>query len=261
MVPMAGTIDKGMAPAPAPLMPPVHDGLAIASLICAFFISPLGIVFGHMSHHVSKQAHRAKSGIATAGLVLGYLFTAIGIVVAIAVGAAVSSAPSASVQPPAPAQTSAPATTAAPTTAAPSQSALTGPVGTTYTVSSSDGASYDVTLQKVIDPATGANEFYTPGSGKRFVAAVFRITGGSGTSKDDANLLATVSGSDEQVYQPVFDEVAGYTNFNGGEFNVSPGISQTGVVVFTVPSGVNVASVQWSAGLASDTSATWTVSG
>ena len=82
---MAGTINQGMAPAPTPLMPPVHDGLAIASLVSAFFIPPLGIIFGHISHHVSKQAHRARSGIATAGLVLGYLFTAIGIIVAIVV--------------------------------------------------------------------------------------------------------------------------------------------------------------------------------
>jgi hypothetical protein len=47
--------------------PPVqHDGLAVASLICAFFIPPPGIVFGHVSRHVAKQAHRAKPGIAWA---------------------------------------------------------------------------------------------------------------------------------------------------------------------------------------------------
>jgi hypothetical protein len=264
MVPMAGTMDRGTAPAPAPPAPVQHDGLAIASLICAFFIPLLGIVFGHVSRHLAKKEHRPKSGIALAGLIIGYIFMAVGIIVAIAVGAAVSTSTTAvSAQSTAPAQTSAPPTTAAPTTEAPSPSpsVLTGPVGTTYTVTNSDGTSYDVTLQKVIDPATGANEFYTPGSGKRFVAAVFRITGNSGTSKDDVNLLATVNGSDEQVYEPAFDEVAGYTNFNAGDFNVSPGASQTGAVVFTVPSGAKVASVQWSAGFGSDNSATWTVSG
>jgi len=227
-----------------------------------FFIPPLGIVFGHVSRHAAKRAYRAKSGIALAGLILGYIFTAAGIIVAIAVGAAVSTIPTAvSAHPAASAQASAPA--AAPTAAAPSpsQSALTGPVGTMYTVISSDGTSYDVTLQKVVDPVTGTNEFYTPDSGKRFVAAVFRITGRGGTAKDDANMLAAVNGSDEQVYQSVVDEVAGYTNFNAGDFNVSPAVSQTGAVVFAVPSGVSVASVQWSAGFGSDRSATWTVSG
>lgn len=32
-----------------------HPYLASASLICAFFIPPLGIVFGHISRHLAKQ--------------------------------------------------------------------------------------------------------------------------------------------------------------------------------------------------------------
>lgn len=253
---MAGTIDKGMAPAPAPLMPPVHDGLAIASLICAFFIPPLGIVFGHMSHHVAKQAHRARSGIATAGLVLGYLFTAIGIIVVIVVGAAASSTPSVSAPPTA--RTYAPPTTAAPTTAAPSpsQSALTGPIGTTYTVTAGDGTAYTVTLDQVsqnINP--GAYE--TPqNAGDHYAAAQFTITGTSGSTADDANSDAAAIGSDGQQYS--YASIVSLPTFSYGEFHVSPGISVKGWVAFELPPGVTVASVQWAPSL-TGSAATWTV--
>lgn len=256
---MAGTIDRGMAPAPTPLMPPVHDGLAIASLISAFFIPPLGIVFGHMSHHVAKQAHRARSGIATAGLVLGYLFTAIGIIVAIVVAAAASSVPSVSAQPAAPAQTNAPATTAAPTTAAPSpsQSALTGPVGTTFTVTASDGSSYEVTLDQVTQNAA-ASPYETPqNAGDHFAAAQFTIKGDSGSTSDDANSDANAIGSDGTLY-PFAAASLTVPNFSSGMFNVGPGQSVKGWVAFELPSGVTVASVQWAPSF-NGSAATWTV--
>jgi hypothetical protein len=72
-------------------------------------------------------------------------------------------------------------------------------------------------------------EFNTPDAGTRFVAAVFRVTGTSGTSHDDVNLDATANGSDGQVYQPVFSTLAGYTNFNSGDFTVTPNVSETGL--------------------------------
>ncbi len=103
-------------PAP-PAVPPQgklqseHDGFAIASLVTAFFLPILGIIFGHLSNHRAKQAHRAKSGLAVAGLVLGYLFTVISVLVIIIVAAAASSSPSASMTP-APPASSAPAASA-----------------------------------------------------------------------------------------------------------------------------------------------------
>ena len=51
------------------------DGAAIAALICAFFIPILGIVFGHVSRGQAKRAGKQPSGVATAGCVLGYVFT------------------------------------------------------------------------------------------------------------------------------------------------------------------------------------------
>jgi hypothetical protein len=253
---MAETIDRGMAPAPAPLMPPVHDGLAIASLVSAFFIPPLGIVFGHMSHHVAKQAHRVRSGIATAGLVFGYLFTAIGIIVAIVVAAAASSVPSVSVQPTAPAQTNAPAATVPTPTPTPTDT-TTGPIGTTFTVTSSDGTSYDVTLDQVKQNVyPGAYE--TPQTaGDHFAAAQFTIKGDTGATSDDANSDANAIGSDGQEYQ-FSASVSTLPDFSYGQYHVSAGQSVKGWVAFELPPGVTVASVQWAPSF-NGTAATWTV--
>jgi hypothetical protein len=71
-------------------LPPARDGLAIASLVCAFFVPILGIIFGHVSNHNANKAGREKSGLAIAGLILGYIFTgltALITVIAVAMGA------------------------------------------------------------------------------------------------------------------------------------------------------------------------------
>src|SRR5215469_3126105 len=72
-------------------LPSEHDGFAIASLVTAFFLPILGIIFGHLSNHRAKLAHRARSGLAVAGLVLGYLFTGITALVIIIIVATASS--------------------------------------------------------------------------------------------------------------------------------------------------------------------------
>lgn len=104
-----------------------------------------------------------------------------------------------------------------------------------------------VYLTKVIDPAQGADQFTTPDSGKRFVGAVFKLKGLTGSMQDDANNDATLIGSNGQTYQADFDDIAGYTNFNSGEFNVSAGEKSVGAVVFQVPVGVKVSKIEWSA--------------
>ena len=49
------------------------NGMAIASLICAFFIFPLGIIFGHIAMGQIKRTGEGGKGLATAGLIIGYL--------------------------------------------------------------------------------------------------------------------------------------------------------------------------------------------
>jgi hypothetical protein len=82
------------SPQPGNKLPAARDGLAIASLVCAFFVPILGIIFGHVSNHNAKKAGREKSGLAIAGLILGYIFTgltALITVIALAMGASSAS--------------------------------------------------------------------------------------------------------------------------------------------------------------------------
>ncbi len=55
--------------------------MAILSLVFAFLFSPLGIVFGHMAKKQIKQTGEQGEGLATAGMILGYIFTGIGLLV------------------------------------------------------------------------------------------------------------------------------------------------------------------------------------
>jgi hypothetical protein len=63
--------------APPVQVHPAHDGMAIASFVTAWFLPLLAIVFGHISNHNAKVAGRPKDGLAVAGVVFGYVFSAI----------------------------------------------------------------------------------------------------------------------------------------------------------------------------------------
>ncbi|WNG95050.1 peptidylprolyl isomerase [Mycobacterium sp. ITM-2016-00318] len=59
------------------------NGMAIASLICAFVFAPLGIIFGHVSLSQIKRTGEEGHGLAIAGLIISYLIT-IGTIVVLA---------------------------------------------------------------------------------------------------------------------------------------------------------------------------------
>src|SRR5262245_45573454 len=59
--------------------------------------------------------------------------------------------------------------TPSPGTSAPPTGIRTGQLGTTLPVSDTSGTQLDVTLTTVIDPASGANSYSKPASGKHFV--------------------------------------------------------------------------------------------
>ncbi|MFV8164761.1 peptidylprolyl isomerase [Mycobacterium sp. 134] len=66
---------------PAGYPPPAHtNGMAVASLVCAVLFAPLGIVFGHISLSQLKRTGEQGRGIAIAGLIIGYVMTALAIV-------------------------------------------------------------------------------------------------------------------------------------------------------------------------------------
>jgi hypothetical protein len=265
--------------------PAEHDGFAIASLVTAFLMPILGIIFGHLSNHRAKLAHRAKSGLAIAGLVLGYLFTGISALIIVLAVAVSSSTPSVSAAPPAPPSssgqglsnslqqaqdctnsggtwngTSCDTQAPASTPAAPASPANTGPLGSQYQVTNSDGTAYTVTATSIQDPASLTQYESLKTYTDHMIAVQLTITGNAGQASDDVNSDMTVIGSDGQVYQPSYNDTTAGTNFDSGEFRVGPGQMVRGVVNFELPHGVTVQSLQWSPGLDGPT-ATWTVAG
>jgi hypothetical protein len=152
-------------------------------------------------------------------------------------------------------------------TSAPPGNSLSGPVGTTFTVTDTNDSDatvkYSVTLDKVIQHASPDNSFDTAPTGDHLAGAEFTIKGIVGNDQDDANNDAAAIGNNQQTYQPGFEGLAAGTNFDDGQFNTSAGSSSIGWVTFEVKNGVKVASIQWSpsSGMSGSAPATWTVGG
>jgi hypothetical protein len=148
-----------------------------------------------------------------------------------------------------------------------SDSNTTGPLETTFTVTDTNdnGATvkYSVTLDKVIQTARPDNSFDGAPAGKHLTAAEFTIKGISGNEQDDSNSDAAAIGANSQTYQPGFEGLAAGTNFNGGDFNSSPGSTSVGWVAFEVKNGVKITSIEWSpsGGFDGVTPATWNLGG
>jgi hypothetical protein len=53
--------------------------MAILSLVFAFVVAPVGIVLGHIAKKQIKQTGEQGDGLATAGLVLSYIFTGLAV--------------------------------------------------------------------------------------------------------------------------------------------------------------------------------------
>jgi hypothetical protein len=123
-----------------------------------------------------------------------------------------------------------------------------GTSGLSFDLADGSGNVYRVTLVKVIDPARGADQFTSPGGGKRFVGLVFRIKALTGSPQnEDANNDAVIIGGNGQNYSADFDGIAGYTNFDHGAIHVAQGETVTGSVAFKVPDGVTVSKARWTA--------------
>ncbi len=64
--------------------------MAILSLVFAFVFAPLGIAFGHIARKQIRARGEGGSGLATAGLIMSYIFTAIGVLYCVGVVAFVA---------------------------------------------------------------------------------------------------------------------------------------------------------------------------
>lgn len=71
---------------PPPGYPPRRstNGMAIAALVSSFVFPPLGIVLGHVSLSQLKKSDEDGKGLAVAGLAIGYVVTALAVVVIVA---------------------------------------------------------------------------------------------------------------------------------------------------------------------------------
>lgn len=58
------------------------NGLAIASLICAFIIPIVGVILGHIALNQIKQTGQEGRGLAIAGLAIGYSLIGLGLIIA-----------------------------------------------------------------------------------------------------------------------------------------------------------------------------------
>ncbi|WP_081863943.1 DUF4190 domain-containing protein [Mycetocola saprophilus] len=76
-----GYPQQGYAQPGYPAAPPRTNLLAILSLVFAFVFAPAGIVLGHIAKKQLKTSGEGGAGLATAGLVLSYIFTVIGLLI------------------------------------------------------------------------------------------------------------------------------------------------------------------------------------
>jgi hypothetical protein len=78
--PPYGTDSPGQQPYPQAGYPvPPTNTMAILALVFAFVFAPLGIVFGIIGRRQIDRTGEGGRGLATAGLVVGIIFTAIAV--------------------------------------------------------------------------------------------------------------------------------------------------------------------------------------
>lgn len=80
--PAAPQYGQPQSPYAQPYAPvaPATNTMAILALVFAFVFAPLAIVFGHMAKKQIRERGEGGDGLATAGLVLGYIFTGLTVV-------------------------------------------------------------------------------------------------------------------------------------------------------------------------------------
>ncbi len=142
-----------------------------------------------------------------------------------------------------------------PAAAFPAPSRTAAGVGDTITLHGlDDGETLAVTLTKVVDPASAADDAFAPAGGNRLVATQFRLANVGSVGFTDAidNDVQVIDGQG-QGYQSTLDEVSAGPSFP--EVRIAPGDSRLGYVVFEVPQSAHLSKVQFvpDSGMASDT--------
>ncbi len=165
-------------------------------------------------------------------------------------------------------QHSAPAThhanttaTHGPGTSAPPTGTSIGQMGATLPVSDSSGTQLDVTLQKVIDPASGASQYSNPAKGNHFAGVKLRIHNTATTTyQNNANNETTITLSNGKTLHADYNPIAGCGNFDNGQITLKPGAASTGCVTFQVPKGQKITQVGYGNTVFPGKNADWQVS-
>ena len=133
-----------------------------------------------------------------------------------------------------------------------------GLVGATFSVSDSSGTKLDVTVKKVIDPASGANKYSKPASGKHFVGVQLHVKNAATTTyQNNANNETTVVLSNGKTRDAGYKPIVGCGNFDNGQIKLASGKSSTGCVTFQVPDGDRVTAVRYGNTVFPGTTAEW----
>ncbi|TDD65045.1 DUF4352 domain-containing protein [Actinomadura darangshiensis] len=123
------------------------------------------------------------------------------------------------------------------------------------------GIALKVTLVKVVKHAQASDEFTTPGPGKRFVAAKFRVlNSGDKTYQDSPSNGATLIDSSGQSYSAeILAAVSGCQGFANGEVTLTSGESQTGCLTFAIAHSAKPQHIRFGAASGFSGSAEWDV--
>ncbi|RFU88493.1 DUF4352 domain-containing protein [Streptomyces triticagri] len=108
-----------------------------------------------------------------------------------------------------------------------------------------DGSKLDVTVTKVVDNAKAADEFTEPQSGNRFYGVQFKLTNTGSKAYDDSpsNGVKVADAEGQQFDATIADITAGPSMAAG--VKLSPGAKGLGWIVFEVPTGSKITTVQF----------------
>jgi hypothetical protein len=151
--------------------------------------------------------------------------------------------------------------TRAPGTSAPPTGTSTGQLGANLLVSDSSGTQLDVTLKKVIDPASGANKYSNPAKGNHFAGVKLRIHNTATTTyQNNANNETTITLSNGKTLHANYNPIADCGNFDNGQVTLKAGATSTGCVTFQIPKGQKVTQVSYSNTVFPGKNAKWQIS-
>ena len=141
------------------------------------------------------------------------------------------------------------------------ETTATGSIGSTLPVSDSSGTKLHIVVERVIDPASGADAYSKPAAGAHFVGVKLRVENTAPRSyQNNANNETTITLSNGRGAVADYNAIAGCGNFDNGQIMLASGASTTGCVTFQVPSGQKVRTIRYDNTVFPGTAAEWRVS-